>query len=44
MCTFNKMENREQTIVQFHNDDLKVLHKDQAVLDIYLDKLRSEYE
>ena len=30
-------------MVQFHVDDLKVLHKDQAVLDDFLDKLRGEF-
>ena len=33
MCTLNKMVNGEQEIFQFHVDDLKVSHKDQAVLD-----------
>ena len=42
MCTFNKMMNGEQITVQFHADDLKVSHKDKAVLDDFLDKLRSE--
>ena len=32
-CTFNKMVNGEQLTVQFHVDDLKASHKDQAVLD-----------
>ena len=43
MCTFNKMVNGEQVTVQFHIDDLKVSHKDQAVLDDFLDDLRSEF-
>ena len=43
MCTFNKMVNGEQISVQFHVDDLKVLHKDHAVLDDFLDDLRSEF-
>ena len=43
MCTFNKMVNGEQVTVQFHVDDLKVSHKDQAVLDDFLDELRSEF-
>ena len=36
------MVNGEQVIVQFHVDDLKVSHKDQAVLDDFHDELRSE--
>ena len=43
MCTFNKMVNSEQITVQFHVDDLKVSHKDYAVLDDFLDDLRSEF-
>ena len=43
MCIFNKIVNGEQVTVQFHVDDLKVPHKDQAVLDDFLDKLRSEF-
>ena len=43
MCTFNKMINSEQIIVQFHVDNLKVLHKDKAVLDDFLNDLRSEF-
>ena len=43
MYTFNKKVNGEQVIVQFHVDDLKVLHKDQAVLDDFLIELRSEF-
>ena len=38
------MVNREQMSVQFHVDDLKVSHKDQAILDNFLDKLRSKFE
>ena len=30
--------------VQFHVDDLKVSHKEQAILDNFLDKLRNEFE
>ena len=33
----------EQMIVQFHIDDLQVLYKDQAMLDDFLDKLRSDF-
>ena len=43
MCTFNKMVSGEKVIVQFHVDDLKVSRKDQAVLDDFLDELRSEF-
>ena len=37
------MVNGEQVTVQFHVDDLKASHKDQAVLDDFLDELRSEF-
>ena len=43
MCTFNKMMNGEQIIVQFHFDSSKVSHKDQAVLEDFLGDLRSEF-
>ena len=43
MCTFNKMVNGEQITVQFHIDDLKVSHKDHAVLDNFIDDLGSEF-
>ena len=43
MCTFNKMVNGEQITVQFHVDDLKVSHKDQAVLEDFLSNLRNEF-
>ena len=43
MYISNKMVNSKQLTVQFQVDDLKVLHKDQAVLDDFLDKLRSEF-
>ena len=35
--------NNEQVTVQFHVDDLKVSHKDQVVLDDFLNDLRSEF-
>lgn len=38
-----KMVKDEQMIVQFHIDDLQVLYKDQAMLDDFLDKLRSDF-
>ena len=44
MCTFNKMVNGDQITLQFHIDDLKVSHKDYAVLDDFLNDLRSEFE
>ena len=43
ICTFTKMVNCEQVTVQFHVDDIKVSHNDQAVLDDFLAKLRSEF-
>ena len=42
MCTFNKMVDGEQLTVQFHVNDLKASHKDQKVLDGFLDNLRTE--
>ena len=43
MCTFNKMVNGEQITVQFHVDDLKVSHKDEALLEDFLTDLRDEF-
>ena len=44
ICTlFNKMIKGEQVTVKLRVDDLKVSHKDQAVLDDFLDDLRSEF-
>ena len=43
MRTFNKIVNGEQVTVQFHVDDLKVSHKDQSLLDDFLDDCRSEF-
>ena len=43
LCTINKMVNGEQITVQFHVDNLKASHKDHAVLDDFLDDLRSEF-
>ena len=43
MFTFNKMVNGEQIAVQFHVDDLKVSHKDQAVLEDFLSNLRNKF-
>ena len=37
------MMNGEQITVQFHVHDLKVSHRDHAVLDDFLDDLRSEF-
>ena len=36
MCIFNKMVNGEKITVQFHVDDLKVSHKDQAIPEDFL--------
>ena len=33
----------EQIAVQFHIDNLKVSHKEQAVFNNFLDKIRSEF-
>ena len=38
------MVNNEQIIVQFHVDDLKVSHKDQDVLNDFLNELMSEFK
>ena len=43
LCTFNKMVNGEQLTIQFHVDDLKASHKEQKVLDGFLDDLRNEF-
>ena len=43
MCIFNKMVNGEQITVQFRVDNLKVSHKDHAVLNDFLDDHRSEF-
>ena len=37
------MVNREQITVQFHVDDLKVSHKDEAVLQDFFTDLRDEF-
>ena len=37
------MVKSEQITVQFHVDDLKVSHKDQAVLEDFLTNLRDEF-
>ena len=42
-CTFNKMVNGEQITVQFHVDDLKISHKEQAVLEDFLKDFRDEF-
>ena len=42
-CTFNKMVNGEQLTVQIYVDDLKASHKEQAVLDDFMSKLREEF-
>ena len=43
LCTFNKMVNGEQLTIQFHVDDLKTYHKEQKVLDGFLNNLRTEF-
>ena len=43
MCTFNKMVNGKQITVQFYVDDLKVSHKEQAVLEDFLKDIRDEF-
>ena len=43
MCTFNKMVNGEQITVQFHVDNLKVSHREQFILDNFLQDLRDEF-
>ena len=43
LCTFNKMVNGEKLTVQFHVDDLKASHKEQNVLDGFLNNLRTEF-
>ena len=43
MCIFNKMVNGEQIMVQFHVDDLKISHKEQAILEDFLKDLRDEF-
>ena len=43
LCTFNKMVNEEQLTVQFHVDYLKASHKEQKVLDGFLNNLRTEF-
>ena len=43
MRTFNKMVNGEQITIQFYVHDLNVPHRDQAVLEDFLDELRSKF-
>ena len=43
MCEFNKMINCEKITVQFYIDNLKVSHKDEAVLEDFLTNLRDEF-
>jgi len=43
MCIFHKMVNGKQITVQFQVDNLKVSHKDQAVLEDFLTNLRDEF-
>ena len=43
LCTSNKMVNGEQLTVQFNVDDLAASHKEQKVLDDFLDDLQNEF-
>ena len=43
-CTFNKIVDGEQLTVQFHVDDLKTSHMDQAVLDKLMCDLNIVFE
>ena len=42
-CTFNKMVNGDELIVQFHVDNLKASHKDKKVLDDFMHKLTKQF-
>ena len=43
MCTFNKMMNGNQLMVQFHVDDLKASHPDLDVLWDFVNQLHKEF-
>ena len=43
MGIFNKMVDSEQRTIRFQVDNLKLSHKDQALLDDFLDEVRSEF-
>jgi hypothetical protein len=42
-CTFNKMINGNQITIQFHVDDLKISHMDQAMIDSVLNDLNNKF-
>ena len=43
MCIFNKMVDSEQRTIRFQVDNMKESNKDQALLDDFLDEVRSEF-
>ena len=42
-CTMNKIVNGKQLTVVWHVDDLKISHKEQAVVEAFIDDLNSVY-
>ena len=42
-CTMNKIVNGEQLTVVWHVDDMKISHKEQAVVEAFIDDLNSVY-
>ena len=42
-CTFNKIVNGNQLMVQFHVDDLKISHKENGPINEFLSGLRDEF-
>ena len=42
-CTMNKIDNGKQLIVVWHVNDLKILHKEQAVVETFIADLNSVY-
>ena len=43
MCTFNKIVNGNQLMVQFYVDDLKASHHDPEILKEFVNQLRKEF-
>ena len=43
MCTLNEIVNDEQITIQLHVNGLKVSHKNQAVLEDFLNDLKREF-
>jgi hypothetical protein len=43
ICTFNKMIDGNQITIQFHVDDLNILHMNQSVIDSVLADLNNEF-